>query len=142
MSHQHLLHIDRHRSSDKDHRLITAEAPVSDWSGTSPPGGSRLFLPTQTEASEAHTIEPSKFLLEAVARIDSCEFEKLRSVHRRTWVSERKVMCFTSGACILISPDIDFVSHASLHRTEATLGLVSLEQQMQASLMCHSTINS
>jgi hypothetical protein len=56
-----------------------------------------LFLPiqaassNQAEASEAHTIEPNlNFSPEAIARVDSCEFEKLKSVRRRTWVSERK----------------------------------------------------
>jgi hypothetical protein len=56
-----------------------------------------LFLPiqaassNQAEASEAHAIEPNlNFSQEAITRVDSREFEKLKSVRRRTWVSERK----------------------------------------------------
>jgi len=45
----------------------------------------------QAEASEAHAIEPNlNFSPAAIARVDSREFEKLKSVRRRTWVSERK----------------------------------------------------
>jgi hypothetical protein len=85
--------------AEPDNSLITAEAPVSDWSGASPPRGSGLglFLPiqaassNQAEASEAHAIEPNlNFSPRAIARVDSHEFEKLKSVRRRTWVSERK----------------------------------------------------
>ena len=86
--------------AEPDNSLITAETPVSDWSGASPPRGSGLglFLPIQAassnqaeEASEAHAIEPDlNFSPEAIARVDSREFEKLKSVRRRTWVSERK----------------------------------------------------
>jgi hypothetical protein len=43
------------------------------------------------EASESHAIEPNlNFSSEAIARVDAREFEKLKSVRRRTWVSERK----------------------------------------------------
>jgi hypothetical protein len=84
---------------DPDDTLITAEASVSDWSAPSPPrgGGLGLFLPIQAassnqfQASEPHAIEPNlNFSPEAIARVDSGEFEKLKSVRRRTWVSERK----------------------------------------------------
>jgi hypothetical protein len=85
--------------AEPDNSLITAETSVSDWSGASPPRGSGLglFLPiqaassNQAEASEAHAIEPNlNFSPAAIARVDSREFEKLKSVRRRTWVSERK----------------------------------------------------
>jgi hypothetical protein len=85
--------------AEPDNSLITAESPVSDWSGASPPRGSGLglFLPiqaassNQSEASEAHAIEPNlNFSREAIARVNSREFEKLKSVRRRTWVCERK----------------------------------------------------
>ena len=85
--------------AEPDNSLITAETPVPDWSGASPPRGSGLglFLPiqaassNQAEASEAHAIEPNlNFSQEAITRVDSREFEKLKSVRRRTWVSERK----------------------------------------------------
>jgi len=85
--------------AEPDNSLITAEASVSDWSGASPPRGRGLglFLPiqaassNQAEASEAHAIEPNlNFSPVAIARVDSREFEKLKSVRRRTWVSERK----------------------------------------------------
>jgi hypothetical protein len=84
--------------AEPDNALITAE-PVSDWSASSPPRGSGLglFLPIQAassnqfQASEPHAIEPNlNFRSEAIARVDSQEFEKLKSVRRRTWVSERK----------------------------------------------------
>ncbi|KAF8496866.1 hypothetical protein F5888DRAFT_370891 [Russula emetica] len=84
--------------AEPDNTLITAEASVSDWSAPSPPrGGLGLFLPIQAassnqlQASEPHAIEPNlNFSPEAIARVDSREFEKLKSVRRRTWVSERK----------------------------------------------------
>ena len=85
--------------AEPDHTLITAEASVSDWSAPSPPRGSGLglFLPIQAassnqfQASEPHAIEPNlNFSPQAIARVDSREFEKLKSVRRRTWVSERK----------------------------------------------------
>jgi len=85
--------------AEPDNSLITAETAVSDWSAASPPrrSGLGLFLPIQAassnqpEASETHAIEPNlKFSTEAIARVDSREFEKLKSVRRRTWVSERK----------------------------------------------------
>ena len=85
--------------ADPDDTLITAEASVDDWSAPSPPRGSGLglFLPIQAvssnqlQASESHAIEPNlNFSREAIARVDSREFEKLKSVRRRTWVSERK----------------------------------------------------
>jgi hypothetical protein len=85
--------------AEPDNALITAEAAVSDWSAPSPPRGTGLglFLPIQAassnqfQASEPHAIEPNlNFSSEAIARVDSCEFEKLKSVRRRTWVSERK----------------------------------------------------
>jgi hypothetical protein len=84
---------------EPDNSLITAEASVSDWSAPSPPRGSGLglFLPIQAassnqfQASEPHAIEPNlNFSPEAITRVDSQEFEKLKSVRRRTWVSERK----------------------------------------------------
>ena len=79
-----------------DNTLITAVDSGSDWS--SPRGsGLGLFLPIQAassnqfQASEPHPIEPNlNFSPEAIARVDSREFEKLKSVRRRTWVSERK----------------------------------------------------
>ena len=85
--------------AEPDDNLITAEPAVSDWSAPSPPRGSGLglFLPIQAassshcEASESHAIEPNlNFSSEAIARVDAREFEKLKSVRRRTWVSERK----------------------------------------------------
>ena len=83
--------------AEPDDSLITAETSVSDWSSPSPPRGLGLFLPIQAassnqfQASEPHPIEPNlNFSHEAVARVDSREFEKLKSVRRRTWVSERK----------------------------------------------------
>jgi len=85
--------------AEPDNTLITAEPSVSDWSAPSPPRGSGLglFLPIQAassnqcEASESHAIEPNlNFSFEAIARVDAGEFEKLKSVRRRTWVSERK----------------------------------------------------
>ena len=85
--------------AEPDNSLITAETPAPDWSGASPPRGSGLglFLPiqaassNQAEASEAHAIEPNlNFSQEAITRVNSREFEKLKSVRRRTWVSERK----------------------------------------------------
>ena len=85
--------------AEPDDTLITAEASVSDWSTPSPPRGSGLglFLPIQAasssqfQASEPHAIEPNlNFSSEAIARVDSREFGKLKSVRRRTWVSERK----------------------------------------------------
>lgn len=85
--------------AEPDNTLITAEASVSDWSAPSPPRGSGLglFLPIQAAsssqfpASEPHAVEPNlNFSPEAIARVDSREFEKLKSVRRRTWVSERK----------------------------------------------------
>ncbi len=85
--------------AEPDNTLITAETSVSDWSAPSPPRGSGLglFLPIQAasskecQASEPHAIEPNlNFSPEAIARVDTREFEKLKSVRRRTWVSERK----------------------------------------------------
>jgi len=85
--------------AEPDNSLITAETLVSDWTAASPPRGSGLglFLPiqaassNQTETSETHAIEPNlTFSPEAIARVDACEFDKLKSVRRRTWVSERK----------------------------------------------------
>jgi hypothetical protein len=85
--------------AEPDNTLITTEASASDWSAPSPPrgGGLGLFLPIQAassnqcEASEPHAIEPNlNFSPEAIARVDTREFEKLKSVRRRTWVSERK----------------------------------------------------
>jgi hypothetical protein len=85
--------------AEPDNTLIIAEASVSDWSAPSPPRGSGLglFLPIQAassnqfQASEPHAIEPNLYFSpEAIARVDSREFEKLKSVRRRTWVSERK----------------------------------------------------
>jgi len=85
--------------AEPDNSLITVETPVSDWTAASPPRGSGLglFLPiqaassNQTEASETHAIEPNlNFSPEAIARVDAREFDKLKSVRRRTWVSERK----------------------------------------------------
>ena len=85
--------------AEPDNTLITAEPSVSDWSAPSPPRGSGLglFLPIQAassnhcEASESHAIEPNlNFSSESIARVNASEFEKLKSVRRRTWVSERK----------------------------------------------------
>ncbi|KAH9961032.1 hypothetical protein BC827DRAFT_1204557 [Russula dissimulans] len=85
--------------AEPDNSLIIAETPVSDWTAASPPRGSGLglFVPiqaassNQTEASETHAIEPNlNFSLEAIARVDGREFDRLKSVRRRTWVSERK----------------------------------------------------
>jgi hypothetical protein len=45
----------------------------------------------QPETAEAHAVEPNlNFSSEAIARVDAIEFEKLKSVRRRTWVLERK----------------------------------------------------
>jgi len=45
----------------------------------------------QAETSETHAIEPNlNFSPEAIGRVDAFEFEKLKSVRRCTWVSERK----------------------------------------------------
>jgi len=73
---------------------------VSEWSAPLSPraSGLGLFLPIQAassnqpETSEAHAIiEPNlNFTSEAIARVDALEFEKLKSVRRCTWVSERK----------------------------------------------------
>jgi hypothetical protein len=85
--------------AEPDNTLITAEDSVSNWSAPSPPRGSGLglFLPIQAassnqiQASDPHAIEPNlNFSPGATARVDSREFEKLKSVRRRTWVSERK----------------------------------------------------
>ena len=85
--------------AEPDNSLITAEGPLSDWSAASPPRGSGLglFLPiqaassNQAETSETHAIEPNlNFSSTAIARVDAREFEKLKRVRRRTWVSERK----------------------------------------------------
>jgi hypothetical protein len=85
--------------AEPDNSLIVSETPVSEWSAASPPRGSGLglFLPIQAassnqpESSETHAIEPNlSFSREAVARVNVSEFEKLKSVRRRTWVSERK----------------------------------------------------
>ena len=85
--------------AEPDNTLITAEGSVSDWSAPSPPrrSGLGLFLPIQAassnqfQAPEPHAIEPNlNFSPEAIARVDSGEFENLKSVRRRTWVSERK----------------------------------------------------
>ncbi|KAH9032870.1 hypothetical protein EDB85DRAFT_1163821 [Lactarius pseudohatsudake] len=85
--------------AEPDNSLIVSEPPVSEWSAPSSPRGSGLglFLPIQAassnqpETSETHTVEPNlNFSTEAIARVDAFEFEKLKSVRRRTWVSERK----------------------------------------------------
>ena len=79
--------------AEPDNALITAEDSVSNWSAPSPPRGSGLglFLPIQAassnqfQASDPHAIEPNlNFSPEATARVDSREFEKLKSVRRRT----------------------------------------------------------
>ncbi|KAI9453732.1 hypothetical protein F5148DRAFT_1232186 [Russula earlei] len=79
--------------AEPDNSLITAENLPS------PPRGSGLglFLPIQAassnqpEASEMHAIEPNlHFSPEATSRVNTREFEMLKSVRRRTWVSERK----------------------------------------------------
>jgi len=84
--------------AEPDNNLIVSETPVSEWSAASPPRGSGLglFLPIQAassnqpETSETHAIEPNlNFSREAIARVNALEFEKLKSVRRRTWVSER-----------------------------------------------------
>jgi hypothetical protein len=85
--------------AEPDNTLITAEPSVADWSAPSPPRGSGLglFLPIQAAssnqclASESHAIEPNlNFSPEAIARVDAREFEMLKSLRRRIWVSERK----------------------------------------------------
>jgi len=85
--------------AEPDNSLIVSETPVSEWPAASPPRGSGLglFLPIQAassnqpESSETQAIEPNlSFSREAVARVNVSEFEKLKSVRRRTWVSERK----------------------------------------------------
>jgi len=85
--------------AEPDNSLIVSEPPVSEWSAPLSPRGSGLglFLPIQAASSnqpetiEAHAVEPNlDFSTEAIARVDSLEFEKLKSVRRRTWVSERK----------------------------------------------------
>lgn len=90
--------------AEPDNSLIVSEPPVSEWSSAplvvSPRGsGLGLFLPIQAASSnqpetsdEAHAIEPNlNFSPEAIARVNNAlEFEKLKSVRRRTWVSERK----------------------------------------------------
>jgi hypothetical protein len=89
--------------AEPDNSLIVSEPPVSEWSSAplvvSPRGsGLGLFLPIQAASSnqpetsdEAHAIEPNlNFSPEAIARVEALEFEKLKSVRRRTWVSERK----------------------------------------------------
>ncbi|KAI0255218.1 hypothetical protein BJV78DRAFT_1279426 [Lactifluus subvellereus] len=85
--------------AEPDNNLIVSETPVSEWSAASPPRGSGLglFLPIQAassnqpETSETHAVEPNlNFSREAIARVNTLEFEKLKSVRRRTWVSERK----------------------------------------------------
>ncbi|KAH9069359.1 hypothetical protein EDB83DRAFT_2518494 [Lactarius deliciosus] len=85
--------------AEPDNSLIVSEPPVSEWSAPSSPRGSGLglFLPIQAassnqpETSETHAVEPNlNFSTEAIARVDAFEFEKLKSVRRRTWVSERK----------------------------------------------------
>ena len=88
--------------AEPDNSLIVSEPPVSEWTSSpvvSPRGsGLGLFLPIQAPSSnqlemsdEAHAIEPNlNFSPEAIARVDALEFEKLKSVRRRTWVSERK----------------------------------------------------
>jgi len=85
--------------AEPDNSLIVSETPVSEWSAASPPRGSGLglFLPIQAassnqpESSETQAIEPNlSFSREAVARVNVSEFEKLKSVRRRTWVLERK----------------------------------------------------
>jgi hypothetical protein len=73
---------------------------VSEWSAPLSPhveaalGSSCLYRPrhpTSPKRSEAHAVEPNlNFSPEAIARVDALEFEKLKSVRRRTWVSERK----------------------------------------------------
>ncbi|KAH8984983.1 hypothetical protein EDB86DRAFT_3219199 [Lactarius hatsudake] len=85
--------------AEPDNSLIVSEPPVSEWSAPSSPRGSGLglFLPIQAassnqpETSETHAVEPNlNFSTEAIARVDAFEFEKLKSVRRRTWVLERK----------------------------------------------------
>jgi hypothetical protein len=85
--------------AEPDNTLIYAEPSVTDWSAPSPPRGSGLglFLPIQAAssnqclASESHAIEPNlNFSREAIARVDAREFEVLKSMRRRIWVSERK----------------------------------------------------
>ena len=80
--------------AEPDNTLITAEPSVTDWSAPSPPRGSGLglFVPIQAASSnESHAIEPNlNFSLEAIARVDAREFEVLKSMRRRIWVSERK----------------------------------------------------
>ena len=88
--------------AEPDNSLIVSEPPVSEWASSpvvSPRGsGLGLFLPIQAASSnqletsdEAHAIEPNlNFSSEAIARVDALEFEKLKSVRRRTWVIERK----------------------------------------------------
>lgn len=85
--------------AEPDNGLIVSESALSEWSAPSSPRGSGLglFLPiqaassNQTETSETHAVEPNlNFAPEAMARVDAFEFEKLKSVRRRTWVSERK----------------------------------------------------
>ena len=85
--------------AEPDNSLIVSEPPVSEWSAPLSPRGSGLglFLPIQAASSnqpetiEAHAVEPNlDFSPEAIARVDALEFEKLKSVRRRTWVSERK----------------------------------------------------
>ena len=85
--------------AEPDNSLIVSELPVTEWSAPPSPRGSGLglFLPIQAassnqpDTSEAHTVEPNlNFSPEAIARVDGLEFEKLKSVRRRTWVSERK----------------------------------------------------
>lgn len=85
--------------AEPDNSLIVSEPPVSEWSAPSSPRGSGLglFLPiqaassNQAETSETHAIEPNlNFSPEAIGRVDAFEFEKLKSVRRCTWVSERK----------------------------------------------------
>ena len=86
--------------AEPDNNLIVSESPVSEWSAASPPRGSGLglFLPIQAASSnqpetseETHAIEPNlNFSREAISRVNILEFENLKSVRRRTWVSERK----------------------------------------------------
>ncbi|KAI0261743.1 hypothetical protein BC834DRAFT_426501 [Gloeopeniophorella convolvens] len=86
--------------AEPDNSLIVADNVAPEWSSVrSPPRGSGLglFLPiqaassSQSEAPDAPAIEPNlNFSPEAVARVNASEFEKLKSVRRRTWVSERK----------------------------------------------------
>ena len=79
--------------AELDNSLITAETPMPDWSPLCG-SGLGLILPiqamssNQAEAPEAHAIEPNlNFSQDAIAHVNSREFEKLKSVCHQTWVS-------------------------------------------------------